>query len=147
MKSRLFAHCIELAKTKVQSLKSELESTRESTTSEGKSTAGDKHETGRAMMHLEQEKLHKQLAEAQAIVAAFERIESSVDHDSVQVGAIVQTQRATFLLAVGLGKIHFEDKDYFVVSPESPVAKQMMGKKVGEHFAVNGREYVITATD
>ena len=30
-------------------------------TDDSKSTAGDKHETGRAMVHLEQEKLSKQL--------------------------------------------------------------------------------------
>jgi transcription elongation GreA/GreB family factor len=145
MKSRLFTHCIALAKEKVRNLETELESTREATTSEGKSTAGDKHETGRAMMHLEQEKLHKQLGEAQALVAELERIEVSDGHNSVQIGSIVETSRATFILAVGLGKVHFEGNDYFAVSAQSPVAQQMMGRNVGESFVVNATEYVITA--
>jgi transcription elongation GreA/GreB family factor len=35
------------------------------------------------------------------------------------------------------------DKDYFAISPFSPIAKEMNGKKAGDTFKINGREFKI----
>jgi len=112
---------------------------------ESKSTAGDKHETGRAMIHLEQEKLHQQLAEAQQLLAELEQIRPENQFDKGLKGALVKTNRATFYIAVGLGKIKIENNDIFVISAQSPIGKQMLGKHSGESFIMNGTEYVITS--
>ncbi len=128
-------------------LQDELINSQEGATSEDKSTAGDKHETGRAMMHLEQEKLHKQLAEAENMVADLQRIDSSNQQNTVQLGTLVFTDRTTFYMAAGLGKVTYENKDYFVVSVQAPIAKLMMGKRLGERFSLNGTEYVITGIE
>lgn len=147
MKAQLLTYCLNLAKRKLAALEEELGSTREATTSEDKSTAGDKHETGRAMMHLEQEKLHKQLAEAANMVAELLRIDASNQQNSVKLGSLVFTDRTTFYLAAGLGKVTFENKDYFVVSVQAPISNLMMGKQLGERFSLNGTEYVITGIE
>ena len=147
MKSKLLAHCIELASSKVEALEQELSATRESATSESKSTAGDKHETGRAMMHLEQEKLHKQLAEAQAIVAELERIDASAIHTQIGLGTLVKTDKTTFLLAAGLGKVDFEGTTYFVVSTKAPIAAQFLGKSAGDKVNMNGTVYDIQSVE
>ena len=147
MKSKLLAHCIELANSKVEALEQELSATRESATSESKSTAGDKHETGRAMMHLEQEKLHKQLAEAQAIVAELERIDASAIHTQIGLGTLVKTDKTTFLLAAGLGKVDFEGTTYFVVSTKAPIAAQFLGKSAGDKVNMNGTVYDIQSVE
>ena len=128
-------------------LQDELINSQEGATSEDKSTAGDKHETGRAMMHLEQEKLHKQLAEAESMVADLQRIDPSNQQNTVQLGTLVYTDRTTFYMAAGLGKVTYENKDYFVVSVQAPIAKLMMGKRLGERFSLNGTEYVITGIE
>lgn len=145
MKTALYNHCWELASDKVNALEAELVSMREAVQSESKSTAGDKHETGRAMIHLEQEKLQKQLAEAQSIVAELEQIKPDQKFETVQKGALVQTNRAAFYIAVGLGKINLNGTDIFVVSSQSPIAKQMLGKRSAESFNMNGTEYAITS--
>lgn len=128
-------------------MEEELGSTREATTSEDKSTAGDKHETGRAMMHLEQEKLHRQLAEAETIVAELERIDPTSQASSIQLGTLAVTDRAAFYLASGLGKVTFEGRDFFVISTQAPIAKEMLGRRQGESFSMNGTEYVITSIE
>ena len=143
MKSKLLAHCIELANSKVEALEQELSATRESATSESKSTAGDKHETGRAMMHLEQEKLHKQLAEAQTIVAELDRIDATAIHTQIGLGTLVKTDKTTFLLAAGLGKVDFEGATCFVVSTKAPIAAQFLGKIAGDKVNMNGTVYDI----
>lgn len=147
MKSRCLARCIEVATEKVNSLESEMASMRQAVQTESKSTAGDKHETGRAMIHLEQEKLHSQLAEAQQLLAELDQIKSEQTFETVQKGALVKTNRATFYIAVGLGKISADGKDIFVISSQSPIGKQMLGKRSGESFNMNGTEYVITSVE
>jgi transcription elongation GreA/GreB family factor len=143
VKLALHNHCIELASSKVEALEQELNATRESATTESKSSAGDKHETGRAMMHLEQEKLHKQLAEAQTIVAELERIDGKAVHTQIGLGTLVKTDKATFLLAAGLGKVDFEGITYFVVSTKAPIAAQFLGKTTGDKVNMNGTVYDI----
>lgn len=147
MKSALYIHCKRLAQEKVRSLEAELTSTKESTTSEGKSTAGDKHETGRAMMHLEQEKLHRQLAEAQALVSELERIDATVKHAKVGLGSLITTDKGMFFIAAGLGKVEFEGKPYFVVSAKAPISMQLWGKAFGDKVGMNGVLYEIRAVE
>jgi transcription elongation GreA/GreB family factor len=145
MKLRLLNHCIQAAMSKVQSLEAELASMSDAVQTESKSTAGDKHETGRAMIHLEQEKLQKQLAEAKSVLAELEQIKPERTFETVHKGALVQTNRTTFYIAVGLGKMNQNGTDVFVVSSQSPIAKQMLGKRLGETFNLNGTEYAITS--
>jgi hypothetical protein len=147
VKRELLNFCLELANSKVEALDYELNATRESTTSESKSTAGDKHETGRAMMHLEQEKLHKQLAEAQTIVAELERIDGKAFHTQIGLGTLVKTDKASFLLAAGLGKVDFQGTTYFVVSTKAPIAAQFLGKSAGEQVNMNGTVYDIQSVE
>ncbi|MFC2175565.1 hypothetical protein ACFLR1_01175 [Bacteroidota bacterium] len=143
MKSEFLSHCILLARQKAQSLEKELASTREATSSESKSTAGDKHETGRAMMHLEQEKLHMQLAEAQNVSAELERINPSVAQDKISLGSLIETDKGKFFLAAGLGKVVFKETAFFVVSPKAPISAQFIGKKAGHTASMNGMLYKI----
>ncbi|MDP6907918.1 MAG: 3-oxoacyl-ACP synthase [Flavobacteriales bacterium] len=127
----------------MRALEQELRSAREATTSEDKSTAGDKHETGRAMMHLEQEKLHKQLAKARSALVDLQKIEPTVLTESASKGSLVETDKGSFLIAVGLGKVAFERKTYYVISVHSPIAIQLTGKKPGDSFKLNGISYNI----
>lgn len=120
---------------------------RDAVMSESKSTAGDKHETGRAMIHLEQEKLQNQLTEAKAVVAELQHIRPESTLETIQKGALVRTNKAVFYIAVGLGKVDVEGTAIFVVSSKSPIVKQMAGKRSGESFSINGTEYVITSIE
>jgi len=147
MKKQLLAYCSGIAKSKVEALEKELNTSRESTTAESKSSAGDKHETGRAMMHLEQEKLHKQLAEAQGIELELARIDPTVIHSQAGLGSLVKTDKAIFLLATGLGKLVFEGITCFVVSTKAPIAAQFLGKRVGEKVNMNGTLYDILSIE
>jgi hypothetical protein len=145
LKSGLLQHCHMLAREKVRLLEVEIASTQESTISEGKSTAGDKHETGRAMMHLEQEKLQRQLAEAQQVAAELERMDASVHHSKAGLGALITTDKGIFVLATGLGKVEFEGKVYLVISVKAPISIQFLGKTVGDEVRMNGLVYRVLA--
>ncbi len=99
---------------------------------DSKSSAGDKHETGRAMMQQAQEQLGKQLQEAEMKRASLARIQTLSSTDVIGEGSLVKTNENTLLLAAPLGKIHFEEKDVFVISMQSPLAQALKGKKSGD---------------
>lgn len=107
---------------------------------ESKSTAGDKHETGRAMIQLEMERAGHQLEQAEQLLAALQAINPEQAADTVQLGSMVQTDKGVFYVSVGLGKVLFDEDTYFVVSPTAPVAKVLLGKRAGERASFNGQE-------
>lgn len=128
---------------KLNELKSALQEVTEAGNSETKSTAGDKHETARAMMQLEQEKLGKQLQEAEIQLADFERIDGSVQSESVVLGSLIETNKGFFLIAASIGKLMVDDKTIFVISNKSPLAIALNGKKQKDTVVFNGVSYVI----
>lgn len=146
MKAALYKTCLELANAKVQALEKELAAMRDAVQSESKSTAGDKHETGRAMIHLEQEKLHQQLVEAKLMVAELQQVDTKPT-TKIALGSLVKTKKGTFYLAASLGKVELDATDYFVVSVKAPIAKQFLGKQAGESANMNGMVYDILAVE
>jgi len=147
MKAELLARCIELANSKVQALEEELVAMRQAVQTESKSTAGDKHETGRAMIHLEQEKLHQQLAEAKTMLVELQQINPEAKHDKIALGSLVKTSRGTFYFASGLGKVELDNNHYFVISTKAPIAQQFLGKQAGDFANMNGTVYDILAVE
>ena len=66
-KEQLYNLCVTFINNRLLAVKTTLEEIQESLLSETKSSAGDKHETGRAMLQLEREKTGQQLSEIQKI--------------------------------------------------------------------------------
>lgn len=65
IKRRLLGHCRQYIHQRLDTVTRALEEVRQAVNEETKSSAGDKHETSRVMMQLEQEKLSLQLVEVQ----------------------------------------------------------------------------------
>ena len=73
-KQKLIQRCSNYLKDKINSLNAIINEVSEASNSENKSSAGDKHETSKAMMQLEIEKLGTQLKEAELQLLEFEKI-------------------------------------------------------------------------
>lgn len=143
MKERLYIHCLAIIDERISTLQSQLDDLRRSAECEDKSTAGDKHETGRAMIHLEQEQLQKQLAEFHQQVQNLRALKHSPDSDMIQNGSVVHTNKGLFYIATGLGKIVFDDQEIFVISAASPLGKAFLGKKSGDLVVLGNQHYEI----
>lgn len=124
-------------------LKSQINELMEDAESDSKSSAGDKHETARAMMQLEQEKLNRQLAELIKQEEALQMIRNEEKHDTVRQGSIVETDKGFIFLAIPLGKIQIAQKDFMVISPASPFAKVIIGQKPKATVEINNSKYKI----
>ena len=145
MKQPLYQHLLTLISDKLNLIEKAFEEQREALLSESKSTAGDKHETGRAMIQLEQEKLSSQLLQLQKQRDMLLRVNPEKECSTVQMGALVETDIGIYFISIGLGQVSFDEKMVFSIAPASPVAQLMLGRKVGESFSFNEKIQTIEA--
>ena len=115
----------------------------EDSKNDAKGSAGDKHETALSMMHIEQEKLNFKLKEYLNDRDQFSKIDFSKKHSKVQVGSLVQANFNYFLIAVALPKITIDGQTIFGISPQSPLAQELIGNEVGCTFKINTTVYTI----
>ena len=123
---------------KLTGIQSEFDALRESLMSETKSTAGDKHETGRAMAQLEQEKLSTQLAETRKSLDGLKQIDPESEMKTVGFGSLVKTSRGYFLVSVGIGAIPVGNTSVFCITAGSPIGQLLLGKSSVDLIELNG---------
>jgi transcription elongation GreA/GreB family factor len=112
----------------------------ESNKQEGKSSAGDKHETAAAQVHLELEKMGKQMQEHNRRNEEVERFNPSKISSSseVRAGSLVETNTGWFYIITSLGKLTIPSGDCFIISAASPIGQALLGKQAGGVFHWNG---------
>ena len=126
-------------------LQSDMDALHESRQSETKSSAGDKHETGRAMVDQELGQLNLQREKVQRSLADLQRLPSG-PFDTAQIGACVEVERMVYFISVSAGKVQASSpKPVYALSPISPAGQAMLGKRVGDTFDLNGSKQVIQA--
>ena len=144
IKEKLFFHCenyIQKRKNLLEQRKNELQL---ALTYETKSSAGDKHETGRAMIQIEREKLGNQLL---LLEKEFQKLRSLKNHYNtgiVSLGSVVRTDKENFYIALAAGPCDIEIHTYYCISPTSPIGKLLLGKKAKEHLNFNCKISTIT---
>lgn len=143
MKGELILHIKELISNRIKDLKHQLYTLQDAANSETKSTAGDKHETARAMAHIEVEKLSIQLNQVLMQEEVLSKINIGHSNQKITHGSLIKTTQGLFFLTIGLGKISFQNKTILVISPLSPIGKLMLNKKEKETFSFNNVKYVI----
>lgn len=142
-KNSVFLSCQAHLNEKIQRLEEALRELKLGTENESKSSAGDKHETARAMMHLEQEKLAMQLDELLRQKNELLKIEVSNTAKQITKGSLIKTNKGFLFLSVGIGKIVTDDIPVFSLSMQSPLGKNLMGMEAGGELTTNGMQYVI----
>ncbi|MCB0482508.1 MAG: hypothetical protein KDC83_13855 [Flavobacteriales bacterium] len=144
-KQQVHSACLHEVNTKLALLQNELEQALTAGNNETKSTAGDKHETGRAMAQLEQENLRKQIGSTLEILHALNSLQPSKPNDKALAGALVQTDSMYLYLGAPLGQVSVGGTTVFAISLVSPLGKLIFGKEAGTQFAFNNFQTSIKA--
>lgn len=142
-KQNIVEACFIHLSEKIKSLNGIITEVNAAGNSETKSSAGDKHETARAMMQLEQEKLGNQLKEAEIQLVEFKKNDFTKIFQRIEQGSLVETNKGYFFIASSVGKIVVDEKIVFVISHRSPLAIAMIGKQENDKASFNGVEYII----
>lgn len=134
----------EIVSERINESVTEINSINDSKANETKSSAGDKYETGMAMLQMEEQKANVQLAKAKELQKTLSMIDPAENHNEVQLGSLVETSSGNYFISIGLGQVEVAGKNIFVLSIGSPVGLQMKGKKSGDVFQFNGNAIEIT---
>ena len=142
LKQKLLSECLAIVGEKIAGLQASLKGFQDAANEETKSSAGDKYETGRAMMHLEKEKVAHALNEVLKQKKVLDQLDAQTDQVA-ELGSVIKTNKGLFYLSVSLGKIKHEGVDVFCLSPVSPLGKMFLGTKKGEQVTFNKIAYLI----
>jgi transcription elongation GreA/GreB family factor len=144
-KLKIQQHCIQIVSSRLQDLESMLKDLSESAANETKSTAGDKYETARAMLHIEQDQVRKQIFELKSQQAVLNSIDPSSNSDRIILGSLICTQdNSCYYLSTSLGKMIVEDQLIIAISMQSPLGVKLKGLKAGDELKMNERKLVIS---
>ena len=144
-KEELLKFCAGFINDRVSRIQKNIVGVQESLTSETKSSAGDKHETGRAMIQLEREKLGQQLAELEKTQQLLSKVPKDRNAPTVGLGSLVVTDSFVYYIAISAGEFKSKPKSVYCISAATPIGKLAFGKAVGDVFSFNGKELVIVS--
>lgn len=137
-KKKLFTLCKDFVEDSITTLQLAMNESQEAANADQKGSAGDKHETGRAMMHLEKEKNAKQLSERLKLREVVSMLNPQKEHNRAQLGSLVKTNNAIYYLSIPMGRVKIEDEEYLVISPVSPIGQLVLNTIEGDVFSFNG---------
>lgn len=132
LKQLLYNHCSNFIENRFQTIQNAVKDIEKSLLSETKSSAGDKHETGRAMLQLEREKSGNQLAEIQKLKESFSKIDISKTSETVGLGCVIMTSQNNYFIAISAGEIKVDNNFFYAISPNTPIGQLLIGKKVDD---------------
>ena len=115
----------------------------EDSKNDAKGSAGDKHETALSMMHIEQEKLNKKLAENITQKNILDKIDVNKNSNKIALGSLIQTNGMLLFMSTALPKIEVDNKTIIAVSPQSPLGNKLLGNEIGFSFEMNNSKFVI----
>lgn len=147
IKLQLYHHCLELVNQRLLITQKKLATLLESLASETKSSAGDKHETGRAMIQLEREQLGGQLAAIKSDQEILSKINPDLRREVIGLGSLVKTSGFTYFLSISVGKVGLNQADYYCISLQSPIGQLLAGKRVGDNMIFRDKEMAILELD
>jgi transcription elongation GreA/GreB family factor len=143
IKNSLINKLLQLLDQKIEVAVKAIESAKESRNNDTKSSAGDKYETGRAMMQLEIEKNEVQLNKALNLKKDIARIDCSKKYNKVEFGSLVSTNKENYFISIGVGKIEIDKQHYYAISLASPIGHVLQNKVIGDTFKFQNREFEI----
>jgi transcription elongation GreA/GreB family factor len=124
-----------------------MEAAKNSANEEGKSSAGDKYETARAMGQIDREMNGRMYEQARQERQLLEKINPLIPSTNVRLGALVSTGMGDFFVAVGAGIVAINNKNIMVISPQSPIGQILMSKVAGDSFEFRGKVYKVISIE
>lgn len=143
IKKKLYEQCLAFLDDRLRTVQNTMSEIQESLLSETKSSAGDKHETGRAMLQLEREKAGNQLAEIQKTGELLSKVDVSKTGKIVGLGSVIYTSRSNYYIAISAGLVTYEKDSFYAISANTPIGRLLLTKTIGDVVRFREQEFVI----
>lgn len=143
IKETLIRKCVDFASERKSHIDFQMKEIKEALFEESKSSAGDKHETGRAMLQLEREKVGNQFYEVEDMFGTLNKIDVSMPSLVVHLGSIVYTSQANYFIAISSGKLDVNGEIFYAISSSTPIGKLLMSKSEGQEICFRDQKFTI----
>ena len=143
IKEQLYKQCCDFVESRLTNINNVISEIQVSLQSETKSSAGDKHETGRAMLQLEREKAGNQLAEIQNIKEILSKVDTNKVFQIVGLGSVVYTTQSNYFISISAGQINANQSSFYAISPSTPIGQILLTKKAGDVIVFRDQEFKI----
>jgi transcription elongation GreA/GreB family factor len=140
LRQQLLSQCHLVVEQRIAAAQAAIAMAQESANEEGKSSAGDKYETGRAMAQLEIEKASIQLAEANKLMQALEQVPVDPSGPVVKPGSLVITNQGNYFISIAAGRLILGEETWFAISTSSPLGATLIGKREGDVVKLRQKE-------
>ncbi|RLD65374.1 MAG: 3-oxoacyl-ACP synthase [Bacteroidetes bacterium] len=143
LKNKLLEACSLFVDKRHLTITTIMESSNKALQAETKSSAGDKHETGRAMLQLEIENASQQLSSIQKMTEILNKINYHIKNNRAKLGSLIITNKGNYFLSISAGVLNVDKEQFYAVSTSSPIGTLLIGKSKGDSFLFNGKEIEI----
>lgn len=143
IKQQLLNACVEFIQKRLQNIQNTISEIQEALLSETKSSAGDKHETGRAMLQLEREKAGNQLAEIIKIKETLSKIDIEKQSKTISLGSLVYTTKSNYFIAISAGELKIDNDIFYAISASTPIGQLLISKTVGDTVSFREQTFKI----
>jgi transcription elongation GreA/GreB family factor len=143
LKEKLYKQCLDYVQKRMEAAEQGIKEAQQASKDDTKSSAGDKYETGRAMMQQETDRNLGQLNEANKLKVTLNQLNTTASALQAENGSIIITNNGKFYIAISAGTLVIDGEQYFAVSPASPIGLKLKGVKAGDEFSLNGKDYKI----
>ncbi len=143
IKDKLVEVHLDMLNDKIDVFQSMIDSMTEDAQNDAKSSAGDKHETALAMMHLEQDNLRKKVNEAIDQRAIVSRIDPERRSEFIEFGSFVRINSIYLFFSAALPKVFIDEFAVLAISMDAPLAKALVGRRLYDEVTYNGSVFTI----
>lgn len=147
LKRAVHAQCLNLLKARIHEARSTLEQAQEAGRSDTKSSAGDKHETARAMAQIEIEKQANAMRYLHELEAQVRGVDPLKRVERVASGALLSTDGGNFYVCAALGAIVVDGITVQTISLQAPILAAFANVAIGGAGAFRGKHYRLLRID
>ncbi|MDG2369142.1 MAG: hypothetical protein P8M12_00725 [Flavobacteriales bacterium] len=142
-KKEILGHLNKIVAQKINDSNKNIKNAIESRNEATKSSAGDKHETSRALIQIEIDKHVTQLNKGKVQKNELNKIQLNNKHNEINFGSLVIASNGIYFIGIGIGQVNFQNTNYFCISLASPIGKLLFKKKEGDIIHFGNKEITV----
>ncbi|GHB66919.1 hypothetical protein [Persicitalea jodogahamensis] len=141
-KQKIVAACKKNLNDKLDTAQDDMRRLREAAGRNADDNQAETYESNQQEMLNEMRDMQDHFDFLEESAALFNRVDFSSDYDQVKSGALVVTDKLTFLVGIS-GDFDYDGKTIKGISTSAPIYDAMKDKKAGDEVKVNGNTFKI----
>jgi hypothetical protein len=140
-KKKLYDRCLEILEERAETARKQMNEVQEDA-----NEAEQEHDVfdgSRSELLRKRDIYAEQLQKAVDEIQILKKVSFDDITEQVEFGAVVITNKQKMFIALGLGKVAFDNDVYYVISKDVPIYKAMEGLKKGDEFEFNNMKFTI----